>query len=156
MSAAVNGFTSNVAVVTLLVNFIISPFEYFSENSIDTGFVQICAVRSSPKPHRVLEKSDDNVFTFTLLCEIFSCNENISLSGSKHMPSFLELLVITGSNSKNKVASGGTYFRQIRKVVHKSIYPPVKMKRKDVIAGKTETMETCCCVSLEREYFSGH
>lgn len=104
----------------------------------------------------MLEKSDDNVFTFTLLWEIFSCNENIPLSGSKHMPSFLELLVITGSNSKNKVPSGGTYFRQIRKVVHKSVYPPVKMKRKDVIAGKTETVETCCCVSLEREYFSGH
>lgn len=44
------------------------------------------------------------------------------------MLSFLERLVITGSDSKNKFPSDGAYFRQIQNIVRKSVYLPIKMK----------------------------
>lgn len=50
-------------------------------------------------------------FFLTLLGEILFCDENMSLSGSKHMLSFLELLAVTRSNSKNKSLSDEIYFR---------------------------------------------
>lgn len=113
MRVGIKSFASNLAVVRLLVNFIISLLDYFSENSIVTCFAKIGTVlKPLLKPPRVLEKSGDNVFIFTLLCESLSCYENISLSGSKHMLNFLELLVITRRNSKNKFPPGGIYLRQ--------------------------------------------
>lgn len=49
MRAGINGFSRNGIIVRLLVNSYHQPFEPFSENSIDTDFVKICAVQSSLK-----------------------------------------------------------------------------------------------------------
>lgn len=109
----IKSFASNLAVVRLLVNFIISLLDYFSENSIVTCFAKIGTVlKPLLKPPRVLEKSGDKLSHNNVKIKTLSCYENISLSGSKHMLNFLELLVITRRNSKNKFPPGGIYLRQ--------------------------------------------
>ena len=75
--ASLNGFSRNGVIVRWLVNSYRQPSWILSENSVDTGFVKICAVHSSLKSHRMLEKSGDTIFIFTLLGEILSCGENI-------------------------------------------------------------------------------